>query len=196
MWSSGPGKQLTEMKWFSWHPWWSLYYHVVASGVKSLHRAQQQAAKRPPTMGIAHQGLNLVGDTCLAGLWHLKIYTKIFGKTSRWQWINKLVFHGLKNPTFFIVVCSGNIYEAEGFYSTIKRNWRCVAMKIWDQLLVTSALNCLKLFQNELTWEKRVKGIKLCCEHFSMWDFLRHCNCIFQFVPSNKKKSYVFLYLY
>lgn len=51
---------LKEMKWFSWHLWRSLYYCVAARGVKSLHRTQQQPAKRPPTMGMAHQALNLV----------------------------------------------------------------------------------------------------------------------------------------
>lgn len=41
----------------------------------------------------------------------------------------------------------------------------------------------------------RVKDIKLCCEHFRMWDFLRHCNCIFQIVSSNEK-SHMFFFIY
>lgn len=171
----------------SWQSPWILYYCAAASGIKSLCRAQQQTAKRHPTMGMAHRAFNLVRR--VTGVRYLKTYTGIFGKTSGWQRIRKPVPCGLKKITFFIVVCSGNIYGTAGFYSTMKRNWRRVPMKTWDRFLVTSALNCLKLFQNELIWEMRVKSIKLCCEYFTTWDFLRHCNCIFSFVPFNEKKS-------
>lgn len=176
----------------SWHPRWIFDHCVAASGVKSLRRAQQPRAL---WQRVWLTEPLIWGDMCGRGVasqdLHRDMWENKWMTTDTWAcalWSKKI--------TFFIVVCSGNFYGAAGFYSTIKRNWRCVPMKMWDWFLVTSALNCLKLFQNELIWERRFKSIKLCCEHFTTWDFLKHCNCIFSFVPSNEKKSHVFLYLY
>lgn len=59
--------------------------------------AENTAATSQETSNNGHGSPSLEsGDTYLAGLCHLKIYTKLFGKTSRWWWIHKPVFRGLK----------------------------------------------------------------------------------------------------
>lgn len=98
-WGSGPGKWLRKMQWFLC-PGWILCYCVTASGVKSLCRGQQQVGERPPTAGMAHQAFNLVRH-----VWHLQIYTGIFGKTSGWQWVRKPVPCGLKKKNHSLHCC-------------------------------------------------------------------------------------------
>lgn len=83
----------------SWHPQWILYYRVTASGVKSLRRAQQQAAERPLTTGMAHGAFNLLRQMCGRGVasqdLHWDIWENKWMTTDMWAcalWSKKITF--------------------------------------------------------------------------------------------------------